>query len=466
MTYGDRSPYTKLMRQETGDYNEPPSIDIYVDAVNGDDARDGATAATALKTLHEVYLRIPDLVGNDGGLTIHLADDGAGGVADYPVNELRLGGAAGWFNAYRYRGPQMVLVTPTTGDATIVGGLTATLVGQRTRIDVAPNPGWTVNDFQGKFLRVTRGGELVFFELPIAENDADSVFIDTRTGISANIQAGDTIEIVQPGAKFVSTSNGLCIFIRGHAGCLPTDSAFWATYETDKQAASFERVHIGDFPVMAGVHGLTFDRCVLDNTPFFKGGSVSFINTICTLGIKLSCMSLEFPIQGRPDTPTSPIHQTIGDASVELLCTEILLIGNPDGIGQYKTFRNVSVYNQANVNRGAIHVVGMGSMFWASDSNDALAVNAALLGSNNVGPFIWCIHGGQARINTTAGANPPTEGTGAGDPLRVGKGAAIAYGTAAGAFEEVAGFNGNFHRMLAGTAAAPTGDASRIFKDA
>lgn len=433
-------------------------IDIYVDAATGDDANDGLTPATALQTIPAVYTKFPLAALSGATVTIHLAAGPGDTVADYPVRTVWLGGYENATSTYRYRGPAMVPATLATGSPTPAGTLAATAVGRRTRIDVAPNPGWTVNDLRGAFARITRGADQVFFELPIAENDADSVFVDT-TGIAGVLLGTDTLEIVTPGARIVSSAPTLSVSINGNAGYLPTQDYFWVG--TDK-AQAFERIHLSDFPTAMNVGGLTFDRCVLDNTPFFKGGNCAMINTVLTLGVKLSCMGMEFPIDGRPDSPSSPIDTTV---SVEVTSFDIFLVGNPDGPGQYWAHRNVSVYNESNAQRGAIHVVGYGSMFWADDGSFGPAP-VALLGAGNAGPFIWCVHGGQARINTTAGGAPYTVGTGTGNPLRVGVGAsnpAIAYGAGAGAFEEVAGFNGNFQRFLNGTAAAPLGDGSRIF---
>lgn len=434
------------------------TLDVFVDSDGGDDGNDGLSPATALQTIETVYSKFPMATLGGATLTVHLAAGPGDTVADYPVQSIWLGGYDNHKSSYRYRGPAMVPATLTTGSAAPVGTLTATTVGRRTRVDVAPSPGWTANDLRGSFVRFMRGSDQVFFELPISENDADSVFVDT-TGIAGVLLGTDELQVVTPGARIVSETASLSVSINGNAGYSPTQDFFWL--DTDK-AQAFERIHLSDFPTAMNVGGLTFDRCVLDNTPFFKGGNCAMINTVLTLGVKLACMGMEFPIDGRPDSPSSPIDPSV---AVEVTSFEIFLVGNPDGPGQYWAHRNVSVYTQSSSARGAIHVVGYGSMFWADDGNFGPAP-VALLGASNAGPFIWCVHGGQARINTTAGGSPYTVGTGTGSPLRVGVGGsnpAIAYGTGAGAFEEVAGFNGNFQRFLNGTAAAPLGDGSRIF---
>jgi hypothetical protein len=351
----------------------------------------------------------------------------------------------------------MVLSTLATGSATIVGGLTAVAVGRRTRIDVAPNPGWTANNLRGSFARITRGADKVFFELPISENDADSIFIDD-VDIVGVLAGTDTLEIVTPGARIVSDAATLQVLVIGNSGYMPSP-IFWGT----PPSSTFERLHLSDFLVSAGVHGMTFDRCKLDNTPFWKGGSVGHVNCIYTDGVKISTMTVEFQVDSRPDSVSDPINTSV---SVEVTSFGIFLVGNPDGIGNYIAKRNISVYNQSIAGRGAIHVFGYGSIFWADDGLLTTDGPVALQGSGNAGPFIWCVFGGQARINTTAGATPFTTGTGTGNPLRVGVGPsnpAIAYGTGVGAFEEAAGFAGNFHRFLNGSASAPRGDGSRIF---
>lgn len=71
----------------------------------------------------------------------------------------------------------------------------------------------------------------------------------------------------------------------------------------------------------------------------------------------------------------------------------------------------------------------------------------------------------RARIGSQIQINPAvTSITGKGGvDVQVETGAAVAYGVAAGQFMEVAGFNGNLHRLGGSTAAVPLGDASRIF---
>lgn len=455
------SPYYPAAASNIGYYEsmymgQSNALNVFVDSVAGSDGNDGLTAGTALQTIAAVYQKFPVLALDGATITVNLAAGAAGAVASYPVTTIMLGGYSGAQALYRYRGPAMALATLTgTGVNHIVGGLTFATVGRRTTITVAPSPTWTVNNLRGKFARIRRGADQVFYEIPIAENTANVLTLDCDS-MSAVGLGTDTLDIVTPGAKFTSLNATLEIGVFGCAGFLPTP-AFWGNTPT----AAFERCHLSDFPIAAGVHGLTFDRCTLDNTPFFKGGNVGFVNTCLTLGIKLSCMSMEFATISRPDSGTSPINTTV---SVELMSANLLLIGNPDGVGQYLPHRNVGVYGQSLAARGAIHVVGGGSIFWADDGSSGFTPAAvALFGSGNAGPFVWAVHGGQARIGTTAGATPFTVGTGTGNPLRVGKGAAIAYGTAVGAFEEAAGFNGNFHRMFAGTVTAPTGDASRIF---
>jgi hypothetical protein len=447
-----------------GDYliSNLPTLDlnVYVDSTNGSDANTGLTPLTALKTINAVYSKFPMWTLGGAKMTVNLAAGTSNTVASYPVRTVVTKGGDGAVQTYRYRGPAMVPATLTTGPTSVTGGLTITATGRRTQIDVAPSPAWTVEDLQGKFLRITRGGVKVVFEIPIAQNTtASRIFIDDEK-LAPLVQATDTIEIVTPGAMLVSDVATLQILITGMSGYLPCQS-FWGT---DDNSQTFERIHISDFPVAMGVGGLTFDRCIIDNTPFIKQGSVSHINTIYSLGVKLSCMGTEFAIEGRPDSPSDPINTSV---AMELVSFNLFLIGNPDGPGQYWPKRNMSVYNSGFAARGAIHVVGGGSLFYADDGGFVPSgAPVSLGGSGSLGPFIWAVFGAQVRINTTAGVSPRTWGTGTGSPLRVGPNnagnAAIAYGTGVGAFEEVAGFNGNFTRVFAGTAAAPTGDPSRI----
>jgi hypothetical protein len=433
--------------------------EVYVDSTSGSDTNDGLTPATALQTINAVYTKFPMFVFAGATMTVNLAAGAANTVANYPCRSLVVNGGSGALAAYRFRGPQMVPATLASGPTTVVGGLTASVPAgtRRTQIVAVPNPGWTVNNLQGSFLRVTRGGVKVFFELPICENTADTIFVDILNIVGV-IQATDTIEIVTPGARITSDSALGEVFITGNAGYLPS-SAYWGGSPT----SVFERIRISGFPLSMNVGGLAFDRCRIDNFPFWKGGSVAHVNCIYPNGVKLGCMSLEVPISSRPDAVGNPINTSV---SMELAAFDLFLVGNPDASAQYYCKRAMSVYNQTQVTRGAIHVFGMGSWFFADDGSGTVGGTVALNGANNAGPFIWCVFGGQARINSTVTAPSFTLGTGTGNPLRVGVGAAnpaIPYGNGAGAFQEAAGFNGNFHRMAAGTAAAPTGDASRIF---
>lgn len=438
--------------------NDPTlTLSIFVDSTTGDDSNDGLTSLTALKTINGVYSKFPLWAFGGAKIIVNLAAGVGGTVANYPARTVISNGGSGAENTYSYRGPAMVFATIATGPTQVVGGLTVTTVGRRTRIDVAPSPAWTVNNLQKKFVRFMRAGVKVLFELPIATNTASQIFLDVDS-IAGVVLAGDTLQIVTPGAQIVSDVPTLEVFILGQSGYLPTP-AFWG----EPPSSTFERIHIGDFPTAMNVGGLVFDRCMIDNTPFWKGGSVGHVNCIYTLGVKLSCMSTEFAVNSRPDSVSDPVNQ---DISIELDSFDLFLVGNPDGAGQYKCNRNMGVYNESFATRGAIHVVGPGSFFWAGDGTlEPHAV--ALFGSGNAGPFLWCIHGGYARIGTTAGGTPLTVGTGTGNPLRVGPNTAanlaIAYGTGVGAFEEAVGFNGNFSRVIAGTATAPTGDGSRIF---
>ena len=94
-------------------------------------------------------------------------------------------------------------------------------------------------------------------------------------------------------------------------------------------------------------------------------------------------------------------------------------------------------------------------------SNSIVQVNSAIIGNGNSGVGV------RAENNATVilrGGTTRTTITGTGGALRTGGSglASIAYGAGAGAWEEVAGYNGNFTRKNEGTAAAPISDASRI----
>jgi hypothetical protein len=439
------------------------TLNVYINALFGRDENDGLSPTTALATLRALFEKYPlELVG-PAQVIVNLAAGGA--LADeqaaYVCDTIRLSGGTASNNRYHFRGPAMVLAPISTGTFSQFNGFTFTAEGHRTRVDVTLNPGWQPGELCGLFARFRQGQSQLksAFEQVITENGDTYFYVDTEEIIPELNPLSTSIDICQPGAAISNENADGSVWILGNGSANPAAELYWGV---ENLGAAFERIQFDAFVYSSNVPGLTFDRCTINFFPSWIGGTVGHFNTSYPGGVKLSCGSLEYPITGRPDALGDPSGTGYG---TEFQAFELVLVGNPDAIATYKAWRNVSVYFQSLATRGAIHVYGMGSIFYASEL--ALFFNpCALQGADNAGPFIWCVQGGQAHINTTAGADPLTTGTGTGNPLRVGIGAAnpaIAYGTGAGAYQAAAGFNGNFHRMLAGTAAAPTGDASRIF---
>jgi hypothetical protein len=447
---------TNLSVKQSGELN------VYIDATFGRDENDGLSPTTALLTLRALYEKFPLQLVGKAQVIVNLAAGGALGdeQVTYLVDTIRLSGGDVANNRYHFRGPAMVLAPLSGGTFSQFNGFTFTAVGRRMRVDIT-QPLWEPGELVGLFARFRSGqsDQKSAFEQVITENDEDSFFIDTNEILAELNPLSTSIDICQPGAAISTEDSSGAIWILGEGSANPAAELYWGV---ENQGAAFERIQIDAYLYSGGVQGLTFDRCTLPNFPSFIGGTVGFFNTSFPFGAKFSCGTLEYPITGRPDALGNPSG---GGYGTEFASFDLILIGNADGAAQYKAWRNVSVYNGSLATRGAIHVFGMGSLFYASEL-PLYFEPCALQGSGSLGPFVWCVYGGQAHINTTIGANPLTTGTGTGSPLRVGIGAAnpaIAYGSGAGQYEQVAGFNGNFHRMFAGTTAAPTGDASRIF---
>jgi hypothetical protein len=133
--------------------------------------------------------------------------------------------------------------------------------------------------------------------------------------------------------------------------------------------------------------------------------------------------------------------------------------GTNFGGGCYVATANFSVYRCGSFQGHGLLVEGP-CLFVAAGSG-AATTSAAVLGTGNSGAGIKCMFGGIARVNSNA-TEEKTAITGGLGALMVTVGAAVAYGTGVGEFEEVAGYNGNFTRMLEGTATAPTADTSLI----
>ena len=430
-------------------------LDVYVDSVNGSDNNDGLSQATALETFGALYEKFSlDMYGGSG-LIVNLVNDTAA-VVQYVVDGyLRLGegGRVISSNPVVYRGPEMILFVPATGPSTaaldVVPAVrvdqtgTPSGTGNQTRLDfTAAAPGWTPNDFRRRFVRVTRGASRVFDELPISSNGASSLTVDT-TGIVGNILATDTVEIVETAVHIVGGAAdfaNLSILKKsgasGIVGVLP-----------DALGATFTRIAFDEI-ICEDVSGVQFDRChfSLNNQggTSFTRGSVAFKNCIA---------SWELFLLGATETPVASVA---GDTPLNAAAVGVtqldgaLHIGSANPIA-YSAGIGIFIPTHTYSNYGdGIRVNGVGSKLVQKAGIPIIGAGSQF--------GIRCSNGGVAHVL----GGTETEITGTSGDLSVGTGAAVSYGTAAGEFEEVAGWNGNFTRMLEGTPTAPTGTTSRI----
>lgn len=410
------------------------TVNVFVDSVNGNNANDGLTAGTALQTLAGVYEKFPIYAWNDGRIVVNFADDGAGGQAVYVVAPLLMGGGLDFLASYQYRGPQMVLFVPATGPASAVldAGTPAQRVdqtgaasptGNRTELlCTAAAPGWTVNDFRNRaFARVVRGGVKVVYETPISGNTADSVFIE-NSAYAALMQAGDTLEIVIPGARIQGPASMATIltFNGGYGG---DGVASGASGQTMYERLAF------DFPRGVLPFGAIFDRCLL-NGGFLYRGTFGCVNTAAGVlnlkGVQADPAASVLPVP-RPDAGGDPINTAV---RVQLVCQQLFIGGYGATGGELATAMvfagNVSI-------NGGAPVAGEGALTVGAQSY-AYFVNGAILQgvSAGAGVGIRCRKGGQCRVQ---GGTSTTVTAGGGD-LQLETGAAIAYGTGATQFQE------------------------------
>jgi hypothetical protein len=453
------------------------ATNVYVDQIAGVDTNDGLSPSTALKTLDQVRRDFGVVLQGITRIVVNILNSTAAQLT-YQATRLFLGGGnMAIVNTFSYRGPAMIQFSPSTGPAT--AGLDATPAtridqtgapsgsGNRTKINFATAaPGWIVGDLAGSFCRFTRGADKVFHEFPIVENGADFFIVDTL-GIVGTLLSTDTAEIVEPAVVIVgdpAADNFALITVFGQSSWDP-EGGFIAQITN---GATFERLTIGSIFAM-GSYGVNFDRCQAAGGFFawhFNGGSPGFVNcAFKDVGLALIGTIAGSPPDPRNDSPTDPLNPG-GAAFGTDPITGIHIAGGPGfrggfrlgsgpnvlvprGAGQFATFTalNLSVYGA--VTSGID--VRQGSQLVIDDG-------ATVQGSGNAHYGLRAKMGGVIRI--PGGAAATITGT-LGD-TKVGRGPGIvaAYGTAAGALEEVAGHDGNLHDTP--TTVGAKGDYSRI----
>jgi len=476
-----------------------PPIDVFISAATGSDTNPG-TQLAPFATIDHFYATYPSMFFGGGQINLWIADS-EGNFSSSPVYSqtakqqvhicqavLVKNMGAGIFDpspSICYRGPHMVLATLTTGSpaGAVISSTSIPALTKKTRVTFTPDPGWTANEFKPardsgsqKFARFRNGTNLVVYEAPISSNTSNTLdidFDDLKAVLDPLIGAVST-EIVVPGALIQGVPNA------GNVCNIIGDVAGGRTWPGFAGVSTFERLAFNVGTVSAGA---TFDRCVLTGgnphtgnreTLACWGIGVSFVNSSCTFGMNfLGKTSLYYAIP-RPDSALSPANQPTTTAlAMELILHNMgLNIGlDPNGSvigGQYKAWRNISVYQWSATNfnvgntDGGIVVSGPGSSF-QSRLTTAAGIKVAIQGTSSIGVYgLWAKGGALISIdspNANAGLITIAGTSGA---LAVDTGAPVAYGVAAGNFEEVIGWNGNFTRMLEGTATHPTGTPSRI----
>lgn len=434
------------------------TVNVYVDGGSGSDNNDGLTPTSALATLGEVYQKFPLFTMSGGRIIVNLAGVGGFGASAtaeriYTARSLWVGGGEAYLNSYVYKGPQMVPFTPATGPSTApLDAIPAVNLTNQTRFDfTAAAPGWTVNNLRFRFLRVTRAGAKVIFELPISGNTADTITVDVGA-LAGLILPTDTATVVTPGAVInpigVPSVGVDGLRLLGTGG---SSQPFISSTAFNTLGFVFERITFG---IMVTIlpPGTSFDRCRFTSSEFFQGGSLYFIN--CAGGTfiidDVATVNGTTTLGSRPDVAGSDPINALSAQQCEIIATSMAL-GQQRGNAVYLAQRNCSFYGSATLS--GLLVSGP-CMFFAS----ALFFPVALQGSGHAGAGIKARQGGTVRVNPGSA----TTITGATGALKVDTGAAVAYGAGVGEFEEVAGWNGNFTRVLEGTATAPTGAPSRI----
>lgn len=436
-------------------------LNIYVDSVNGDDGNTGLSTTSALASITGLYKRFPIRAIQNSRIIVHLAGVGgfgasATGVADYDTVNLLVGGdGAPWGSTYVYRGPQMVPVVPTTGPATaaldvvpvvaIAGGAAAAGGTRAARFDfTAAVPGWTLADFAGAFLRITRAGALVIFEIPIHANTADTITVlkDGLAALPSAILATDTVEIVRPGARFINDTDPPTGFDNVRiTGTATSDFDVQDLTPDPATGLTFTRCSWRSPFVTSGCVNVEFDRCL------FPFGSTTFIDQSTVEFVNCSAGELWFLNSGgggggvwpNPDSATSPI------------------VGNRGAFMNFECeFFNLGAFGIP----GSSYVVNNGIGVRGNGVNDMILLGGGSfltisgtdvqgIGGAGTDAGIRCIENSYVRCDGNVARAGSLSVQGAAGDLIVTAGipTLVPYGVGAGDFEEGAGWNGNLQRF-------------------
>jgi hypothetical protein len=335
-------------------------VEVFIDGVNGDDTLgDGLSPGTALATLRGLYRKFPWQAWEETSLLVNLLNPNPVPLT-YVIPAVRLGGGNVALGAtYAFRGPAMTLFDPATGPSSAaLDAVPAVRVdqagapsgtGNRTRLDfTAAAPAWTVNDLAGSFVRVTRGAVQVFWEIPIVENTADTITVDTL-GIVGVLLNTDTVEIVEPAVRIDAPAAAFEIL--NIVGDNLMDGVAGATAHS-----TFERVGFSSVWSRASCT-IQFDRCQFRNSFFgcqFFGSAVSFSNCAAQAQMILAGSAAAEAIR-RPNAGGNPISLTAALTDLQHAprvgqLSGGIQIGNPKSAfsprqsGTYVAHRSLSSY--------------------------------------------------------------------------------------------------------------------------
>lgn len=448
-------------------------LDIYIDGVNGSDSNNGLSKSAPLATLAGYFAMAGTNLPVGSTIRVHLAGTGGADpwvtpatpqVYDQDVIILPTGGF--FSSALVFRGPQnMVPATLATGPTSGVAldPVPARVVdetgaanpaGYRTELlftAVPPVPLWTAHDLgpraKGAFVRIRRGADKRYFELPIADNTTNTIIVDSLN-IVGDLLATDTVEIVVPGAEIrgATVFGGMRgVVIYGDGGCPIAVSA------TD-QGFTFERLKINVRMVLARM--VSFDRCQFVSAPggfeapgglealsVSQGGS-AFVQLCSAIGrgpqISVGGRHIDFDILSRPDSASDPSAAMVNMPTVALMTVGPFSISS--GVAQFR--RVLSAYGSP---AAGIDVRAHGTL-------EIEAACPYVGGDNNTTTGIRARTGAIVHINTVA----RTKITGAGGDLDC-DGTVVAYGAYA-----AAPLNNRLHATTI-AAGSPLGSMSLIY---
>lgn len=159
------------------------ALDIYVDAVDGDDTNDGFTSATPVQTWVHAESLIPTVVRH--AVRVHLA------AGTYPVNRTWL------FRARVVQGDgRITTYADDAWDSTVYTTILAGTAGASTTADVVKTSGLTINAHRGYWLEMT-DGDAAGQRRTIRNNTATDLVPSVSFGVlsSAAPASGDAFKV-------------------------------------------------------------------------------------------------------------------------------------------------------------------------------------------------------------------------------------------------------------------------------